>query len=87
LPIRRRPCYHCFPGPESSDLNDFGRDPFYFAHEARALREGKLRERARPPGIPNPRRRVPDLAARPPSAKALLYLIDSNPHLLQPLAA
>ena len=30
---------------------------------------------------------MPDLAARPPSAKALLYLTDSNPHLLQPLAA
>ncbi len=41
----------------------------------------------RPRGIPNPRRRVPDLAARPLSAQALSDLIDRRPHLLQPLAA
>ena len=42
--------------------------------------------RGRPPGIPNPRRRVPDLAARPLSAQALSDLIDRKPHLLRPLA-
>jgi hypothetical protein len=43
--------------------------------------------RGRPRGIRNPRRRVPDLAARPPSAPALSDLIDRKPHLLRPLAA
>ena len=42
--------------------------------------------RGRPRGIPNPRRRVPDLAARPLSAQALLDLLDRKPQLLWPLA-
>ena len=42
--------------------------------------------RGRPPGIRNPRRRVPDLRARPLSAKALSDLIDRKPRLLRPLA-
>jgi hypothetical protein len=41
----------------------------------------------RPRGIPNPRRLLPDLAARPISAAALAALLDRKPHLLQPLAA
>jgi hypothetical protein len=41
----------------------------------------------RPRGIPNPKRRVPDLVARPLSAQALSDLIDRKPHLLRPLAA
>ena len=41
----------------------------------------------RPRGIPNPRRRVPDLVARPLSAQALSDLLDRKPHLLRPLAA
>jgi hypothetical protein len=41
----------------------------------------------RPRGIPSPRRRVPNLVARPLSAKALSDLIDRKPHLLRPLAA
>jgi hypothetical protein len=36
---------------------------------------------------PNPKRRVPDLAARPLSAAALSSLIERRPHLLRPLAA
>jgi hypothetical protein len=43
--------------------------------------------RGRPRGIPNPKRRVPDLAARPLSPQALSRLIDRKPHLLRPLAA
>jgi hypothetical protein len=39
----------------------------------------------RPRGIPNPKRRVPDLAARPLSAQATSNLIDRRPHLLRPL--
>jgi hypothetical protein len=42
--------------------------------------------RGRPRGIPNPRRRVPDLVARPLSAQALSSLLDRKPHLLRPLA-
>ncbi len=41
----------------------------------------------RPPGIPNPKRRVPDLVARPLSAQALSHLLDRKPYLLRPLAA
>jgi hypothetical protein len=43
--------------------------------------------RGRPPGIPNPKRRVPDLVARPLSAQALSQLLDRKPYLLRPLAA
>jgi hypothetical protein len=39
----------------------------------------------RPRGIRNPKRRVPDLVARPLSAQALSNLLDRKPHLLQPL--
>jgi len=42
--------------------------------------------RGRPRGIPNPKRRVPDLAARPLSAQALSDLLDRKPQLLRPLA-
>ena len=43
--------------------------------------------RGRPRGIPNPRRRVPDLMALPLSAQALSDPLDRKPHLLRPLAA
>ena len=43
--------------------------------------------RGRPPGIANPKRRVPDLVARPLSAQALSRLLDRQPHLLRLLAA
>src|SRR5262249_32939243 len=42
--------------------------------------------RGRPPGIPNPKRRIPDLVARPLSARALADLLDRKPHLLRVLA-
>ena len=42
--------------------------------------------RGRPRGIRNPRRRVPDLVARPLSAHVLSNLLDRKPHLLRPLA-
>ena len=41
----------------------------------------------RPPGIRNPKRRVPDLVARPLSPQALLHLLERKPDLLRPLAA
>jgi len=40
----------------------------------------------RPRGIPNPKRRIPDLIARPLSAQALADLLDRKPHLLRHLA-
>ena len=40
----------------------------------------------RPRGIPNPKRRIPDLIARPLSALALADLLDRKPHLLRALA-
>lgn len=43
--------------------------------------------RGRPKGIPNPRRRIPDLAARPLAPAALSALIGKKPHLLRALAA
>jgi Family of unknown function (DUF5681) len=43
--------------------------------------------RGRPKGIPNPRRRVPDLIARPLSPEALSAFLDRKPHLLPALAA
>jgi hypothetical protein len=42
--------------------------------------------RGRPRGIRNPKRRVPNLAARPLGAEALSALLDRKPHLLRPLA-
>jgi Family of unknown function (DUF5681) len=41
----------------------------------------------RPRGIPNPKRRVPNLVARPLSPQALSHLLDRKPQLLRPLAA
>jgi hypothetical protein len=41
----------------------------------------------RPRGIPNPKRRVPDLVARPLSAEGLSDLLDRKPDLLRPLTA
>src|SRR6266446_7849382 len=43
--------------------------------------------RGRPRGIRNPKRRVPDLVARPLSPQALLNLLERKPELLRPLAA
>jgi hypothetical protein len=41
----------------------------------------------RPRGIPNPKRRVPDLVARPLAPDALTALLDRKPYLLPALAA
>jgi hypothetical protein len=65
-------------------------DPDPFSPRARDARgrfakgsSGNLR--GRPRGIRNPRRRVPDLVARPLSMEALSNLLDRKPHLLRPL--
>jgi hypothetical protein len=61
---------------------DRARDP-----RGRFARGSSGNPHGRPRGIPNPKRRVPDLAARPLSPPALSRLIDRKPHLLRPLAA
>ena len=43
--------------------------------------------RGRPRGIPNPKRRVPNLVARPLSPQGLSNLLDRKPHLLRPFLA
>ena len=83
-------CYHLFPRPEIQESQQLGPDPF-LSHERDARgrfaagRSGN--PRGRPRGIANPRRRAPDLVARPLSAQALSDLLDRKPHLLRPLAA
>jgi hypothetical protein len=83
-------CYLLFSGRGIEEFQSVDPDPFL--HRARDAR-GRFAKGSfgnpsgRPRGIPNPKRRVPDLAARPLSAGALSDLIDRRPHLLRPLAA
>ena len=83
-------CYHLFPRPGIQEFQQLDPDPFLpHARDARGRfakgSSGNLH--GRPRGIPNPRRRVPDLVARPLSAQALSDLLDRKPHLLLPFAA
>ena len=85
-----RSCYLLFSGQGIEEFQSV--DPDLFLSRARDARgrfakgsSGNLS--GRPRGIRNPKRRVPDLAARPLNAGALSDLIDRRPHLLRPLAA
>ena len=83
-------CYRLFSGPGVEESQLLGPDPFSpRAREAggRFAKGSSGNARGRPRGIPNPRRRVPDLVARPLSAQALSDLLDRKPHLLLPFAA
>jgi uncharacterized protein DUF5681 len=91
LPIRLlRPVIPLFPDSESNNINRL-----VLIHLCPARRDARGRfakgrsgnPRGRPPGIPNPKRRMPDLLARPLGPKALSDLLDRKPHLLRPLAA
>ena len=89
MPIRlRRPVIACIPSLDSRNLNYLGLIPCRLARATRArfAKGSSGNPRGRPRAIPNPKRRVPDLAARPLSAQALSDLIDRKPQLLRPLA-
>ena len=83
-------CYLLLSGDGVQESQGLGIDPSSpRARDARARGFAKGRSgnpRGRPRGIRNPRRRVPDLAARPLSAQALSDLLDRKPHLLRALA-
>jgi hypothetical protein len=83
-------CYHLFSGTGIQEFQRLGPDRSSLRprdERGRFAKGSSGNSRGRPPGIPNPRRRVPDLAARPLSAQALSDLLDRKPHLLRPLAA
>jgi hypothetical protein len=79
-------CNRLYPGPRFQESQLLGPDPFLPRARDPHGRFAKGSS-GNPRGIPNPRRRLPDLAARPPSAQALSDLLDRKPHLLRPLAA
>jgi len=71
------------------EFQSLGPDPFLpRAREARGrfAKGSSGNPRGRPRGIRNPKRRIPDLVARPLSARALADLLDRKPHLLRALA-
>src|SRR5260370_40729325 len=83
-------CYHLFPRPAIQQFQQLGPDPFLPRardERGRFAKGSSGNSAGRPRGIPHPKRRVPDLVARPLSAQALSELIDRKPHLLRPLAA
>jgi hypothetical protein len=82
-------CYPLLSEPGIEESQSLGPDLFLpRARDARGRfvkSSGNLR--GRPRGIRNPKRRMPDLVARPLSPQALLNLLERKPELLRPLAA
>jgi Family of unknown function (DUF5681) len=81
-------CYHLFLNGGIQRSQQLAPDRLPSARDARGrfAKGSSGNPQGRPRGIPNPRRRVPDLVARPLSAPALSDLLDRKPHLL-PLPA
>jgi hypothetical protein len=82
-------CYRLLPEARIQESQRLGPDPFLpRARDGRGrfAKGSSGNPRGRPPGISNPRRRVPDVASRPLGARALSDLLDRKPHLLRPLA-
>src|SRR5271166_3805955 len=83
-------CYPLFSGTGMTKYQSLGPDrlpPRARDARGRFASGSSGNPRGRPAGIPNPKRRVPDLVARPLSAQALSHLLDRKPYLLRPLAA
>src|SRR4029077_20523385 len=72
------------PDPESRNINPLVLIAIGVARDAN---RSSGNPRGRPRGIRSPKRRVPDLVARPLSPQALLHLLERKPDLLRPLAA
>jgi len=82
-------CSYLFSKPGIEEPQQLSHDRFSpRARDARGrfAKGSSSTPRGRPRGIPNPRRRVPDLVARPLSAQALSDLLHRRPHLLRPIA-
>src|SRR6476661_8189994 len=82
-------CSLLLSGTGVQESQSLGPDPFPRAPRAargRFARGSSGNPRGRPPGIRNPKRRVPDLVARPLRLQALLNLLERKPDLLRPLA-
>jgi hypothetical protein len=84
------PCYHLFSSPGILVYQLLSPDPSLSrarGARGRFAKGSSGNPRGRPRGIPNPKRRVPDLVARPLGAQELSDLLDRKPHLLRALAA